>query len=136
MSYVDQLDGMAFTHYDWHLTERIKVGEYWDYEILSPHNVPNSRWTFSIPPMPGDLIHVTKTVYLDDDAPDDAERPLPEFGTYRVVERCFGPAAYGSPAWPYVKAPPACWVDIIVERADGPFRNERPRHNEPSTGGE
>lgn len=124
---------MVITQYDWHLNERTRDGEYWAYEILVPYHAPNFQWTFSVPPMLGDLIHVTKTSYLDEDAPEDAAPLPPESGTYRVVERCFGPPSYGSPAWPYGKPPPACWVDVIVERADGPFRNERPRHNAEET---
>jgi hypothetical protein len=51
-----------------------------------------------------------------------------ECGQYRVIERDWTYADYGSAAWPYGERAPKSGprLTIIVELADGPFRNEAP----------
>lgn len=118
---------MKFTEYQCHFYERVADGHYWRYDMLSVHRSPDQgSLTYTVPPMVGDLIRLQTTVYLDDDAPEDAPDPDPRLGTYRVIGRCFGGPEYGSQAWPYGKEPGPVWLDVICEAADGPFRNEAP----------
>jgi hypothetical protein len=65
------------------------------------------------PPVIGDLI------YLRDTETETS-------GAYRVVDRAWSHAAYGSPAWPAAQARPTNgpWVDIVLEPALGVFTTE------------
>jgi hypothetical protein len=45
-------------------------------------------------------------------------------GIYLVLERCWQYPAYGSVAWPYGKSPEAPIVQVVVEAAEGLFRDE------------
>jgi len=70
---------------------------------------------FLIPPSTGDLVLLWNA--------DDRS-----CATYRVVERDWSYAAYGSGAWPYGERTPLVGpiLQIIVEAAEGPFRDEAP----------
>lgn len=65
------------------------------------------RLSLRVPPVAGDLIH------------------LPG-GPFRVLERAWSHAAYGSVAWPYGATEPkeGPMLDIIVVKDDGPFVGE------------
>lgn len=70
---------------------------------------------FLTPPSLGDLVLLWN--------PDDKSCE-----TYRVVERDWSYAAHGSAAWPYSERTPTVGpiLQIIVEAAEGPFRDEAP----------
>lgn len=55
-------------------------------------------------------------------------------GVYRVLERAWSHAEYGSADWPYLQAMPQAGpsLEIIVEPARGLFRDEAPEPEEPS----
>lgn len=67
------------------------------------------------PPLPGDLISLW----------DSLEK---KGGMFRVIERSWHHASYGSVNWPYTENLPVegPGMDIIVEPAEGVFRNEVP----------
>jgi hypothetical protein len=67
------------------------------------------------PPVVGDLITLTYVV-----------QGLRSVGTYRVVERSWLHAAYGSVAWPRDQVRPVepTALHLIVEEADRPFADE------------
>jgi hypothetical protein len=71
------------------------------------------------PPVPGDLIH------LWDSLTDQG-------GPYQVVARHWLHSSYGSPDWPYdlAASTEGPLVYIVVEPAEGVFRNEIPREEE------
>lgn len=67
------------------------------------------------PPVVGDLITLTYKV-----------QGYPALGTYRVVERSWLYAAYGSSSWPRDQVRPVepTMLQLIVEEAVGPFADE------------
>lgn len=69
----------------------------------------------STPPAIGDLIHLWDTYKKTG-------------GTFRVLERSWGHAEYGSVTWPYGEPEPkeGPLLHIIVEKSKGPFVNEAP----------
>jgi len=52
------------------------------------------------------------------------DRNTGDSGIYLVRERCWSYPDYGSAAWPIGKTPDAPLVEIIVESAEGLFRDE------------
>lgn len=71
------------------------------------------------PPLPGDLISLYDSL-------------THAGGTYRVIERAWLHAGYGSTNWPVLEPLPieGPMLDIIVEAADGPFRDQAPEPSE------
>ena len=67
------------------------------------------------PPLPGDLI------FLWDGLKGEG-------GQFRVIERSWRHASWGSTYWPYIEMLPTEGpsVDVIVEADEGPFRDEAP----------
>lgn len=88
-----------------------------------PVNLDSARFDGRLrtahPPLPGDLIFLW----------DSIKR---EGGVFRVIERCWHHAGFGSTYWPVLEQFPAegPGVDIIVEAAEGPFRDEAPNADE------
>lgn len=74
--------------------------------------VPSGRLHTHHPPAVGDLISLHDGTLGD--------------GMYRVIERCWLYPVFGSSAWPCGKNEPTYGplLDIIVETADGPLRDE------------
>lgn len=88
----------------------------WDHDgrLHTPH-----------PPQVGDLI------FLWDDLKKNG-------GYYRVIERSWLHAAYGSTDWPHAEMSPkkGPLVDIVVEPAEGIFRGEAPGEDDTAVSGE
>ena len=75
------------------------------------------------PPAPGDLITL-----WDSGRHRRGQPPLEGGPVFRVVDRMWSHAGYGSVTWPYGKSEPAegPLVDIIVESAESVYRDETP----------
>jgi hypothetical protein len=80
-------------------------------------------------PQVGDLVHLH---YVDEGVTPG--RTL--VGTFQVVQRAWHYSAFGSANWPLGEPIPRCpgGVDVITERADGPFVNDNTPTEEDSDG--
>ena len=88
------------------------------YETVDiPHPEGSGAVPMEYPPAVGDLI----SLWSRDENPETR-------GTFRVVARWWMHSGYGSADFPYGKLAPASGplLDIIVERAAGPYRDEAP----------
>lgn len=82
--------------------------------ISSPHY--DGKMHTPYPPQAGDLIHLWDTIKK-------------QGGTYEVIARQWLHSSYGSTNWPPLEQQPTVGplLDVIVELAEGVFRNEAPR---------
>lgn len=93
-------------------------GGRWRYEPFDiPHPEGSGYVPLECPPLPGDLISLR-------DRAEDPERR----GIFRVMERAWTHASWGSADFPYGQREPSSGplLDIIVAPADGPYRDEAP----------
>ena len=103
-----------------HFAVRYPAGEgKWRYQPISIAG-PGGGYTLDTAwvPQPGDLISLWDR---------SGDRPQPDGGpVFRVVDRLWSHASWGSANWPYGKNEPqeGPMVDIIVEPAEGPYRDE------------
>lgn len=94
--------------------ERTPVEGGYHYEKISLRNPRGDTYLETDhPPLVGDLIFLS-------DATSDRR------GQYRVIERSWLHSSWGSTDWPYVESVSTTGplLDIVVERAEGPFVNE------------
>ena len=79
----------------------------------------NGRLRTAHPPLPGDLIFLWDSLKK-------------EGGVFRVLERCWHHAGFGSTYWPVLEPLPVEGpaVDIIAEATEGPFRDQAPTLDE------
>jgi hypothetical protein len=112
-------------------TFRLRVpvdGGLFRYDDLWPTSgrLNDGEWPFLNPPDIGDTVGLWK--------PDWRVEPKPPHphGVYRVIERDWSYASYGSGAWPYGEPAPKVgpMLTLIVEPAEGPYRNEAPADEE------
>lgn len=84
--------------------ERIAVAGGFRFDMIS---ILGPKLTFDHPPAVGDLIYLQGS------------------GSFRVIERSILPVQFGSMGWSSGEAPETGpLVDFILEREDGPFRDE------------
>lgn len=106
-----------------HFYVREAVGDQWRYDrvlVASPEG--DSSLHTDTPPVVGDLIVLS-----------DQSRKLEGWpGQCRVIERAWMYSSWGSTNWPYGEAQSRVGptLDLIVERAEGPFVNEAPVEDE------
>jgi hypothetical protein len=75
---------------------------------------PHGHLLTDHPPAIGDLINLRGST-VD---PDDDENMLKFSGSFRVLDRRWSPASYGSQVWPYGERQTGPeWLDIMVEPA-------------------
>lgn len=88
----------------------------WRYQSVSIAGPGGGLYGLYDPPAVGDLIFLW-----------NSGGPQPEGGSaFRVVERSWMHSSWGSADWPYGEAEPRSgpMVNIIVEPAEGPYRDE------------
>lgn len=85
--------------------------------IASPHY--DGKMHTPYPPTVGDLIHLWDTINKAG-------------GTYQVLARQWLHSSYGSTNWPLLEQQPTVGplLEVIVEPAEGVFRNEAPAHDD------
>lgn len=75
---------------------------------------PHGQLLTDHPPAVGDLIDLRGTTA----DPADPENSVRFDGAYRVIDRAWRPASYGSPTWPFGERQTGPeWLDVMVEPA-------------------
>jgi hypothetical protein len=98
----------------------------WHYETVMIRSWEGSVHTpMDCPPAIGDLI-----ILYDTDRPRRQLPPLKGGPVFRVVDRLWSHAMYGSVTWPYGKTEPSegPLLDIIVEPSEGVYADLRRVH--------
>lgn len=93
---------------------------HWDYQRISPDSPYGSGFVpMNFPPVVGDLIIL-----------QDAHREVEGGPVFQVIGRQWAHSNYGSPSWPHNAPEPreGPLLNIVVEPAEGIFRNERPEN--------